>query len=224
MHLCWQHLKVNNQINTPPCGHPSYQEGNQKPTSKHPNSPSSLKGWQPKADGVDVFNINEHIIPKHYTPNLPRNPKLKDKAKALRKAGVLSEVLFWQQVHRKKFYGIDFDRQYIIGNYIVDFYSKALRLVIEIDGQIHDAKGAYDETRQSFLKNLGLTICRIQDKDIKQNIERVMQQLEDFIVQNYTNTPPFGHPSCQAGNERPTEKHLNSPSKLKGWTRSGWGS
>jgi len=172
---------------------------------------------QSNKQNKNTFDINGHTIVKHYTPNLPRNPKLKDKTKALRKAGILSEVLFWQQVHRKKFYGIDFDRQYIIGNYIVDFYSKALSLVIEIDGQSHDAKGAYDEARQSCLANLGLTIYRIQDKDIKQNIEHVMQQLEDFIVQNYTNTPPCGHPSCQEGNRRAVTKQSNSPSKLKGW-------
>ncbi|MDQ7002013.1 MAG: hypothetical protein Q9N02_04925 [Ghiorsea sp.] len=77
------------------------------------NSPSPVKGWQPEADGVDAtgkkddYHNNQHIILKKFTANLPRNHRLKSKAKALRKAGILSEVLFWQQVHRKKFYGLN---------------------------------------------------------------------------------------------------------------------
>ena len=157
-------------------------------STPHPSgthSPSSLKGWQPKADGVDTFIINGHKVPKHYTANLPRNLKLKNKAKALRQAGVLSEVLFWQRMHHKKFHGIDVDRQRIIGHYIVDFYIKSLSLVIEIDGQSHDAKGVYDEERQRYLESLGLMVYRIDDKDVKQNLDEVMQQLESFIVSNY---------------------------------------
>lgn len=64
---------------------------------------------------------------------LPYNPKLKDRAKELRKAGILSEVLLWQELKSRKFLNLDFDRQKVIGNYIVDFYCDDLRLVIEID-------------------------------------------------------------------------------------------
>ena len=55
---------------------------------------------------------------------LPFYPDLKERAKKLRKAGNLSEVLFWNQVKNKQFSGLDFDRQKIIGDYIVDFYYK----------------------------------------------------------------------------------------------------
>jgi len=54
--------------------------------------------------------------------SLPFNPQLRERAKELRNARNLSEVLFWQQVNKKKFKGYDFDRQKIIGNYIVDFF------------------------------------------------------------------------------------------------------
>jgi len=52
-------------------------------------------------------------------------PTLKLLAKEKQKAGIYSEVLFWQQVRNKQFYQIDFDRQRIIGNYSVDFYVKS---------------------------------------------------------------------------------------------------
>jgi len=54
------------------------------------------------------------------------NPHLRERARALRKAENLPEVLFWMQVNKGQFYGLDFDRQKVIGNYIVDFYCKAL--------------------------------------------------------------------------------------------------
>ena len=163
-----------------------------------------------------TYTIHGKTIYKHQTPNLPRNPKLKDKAKALRKAGVLSEVLFWQQVQQKKFHGIDFDRQRIIGHYIVDFYIKSLSLVIEVDGESHDTKGAYDEKRQNYLQRLGLLVYRIEDKQVKQDIGLVMRQLEDFIVQSYTNTPPLRAPLFKEGNNN-TGNARHSPSLEKGW-------
>jgi very-short-patch-repair endonuclease len=83
----------------------------------------------------------DNIEIKQY-PNLilPANPNLKPRAKALRQAKNLSEVLFWIQVTRGGFHKIDFDRQKVIGNYIVDFYVKKLRLIIEIDGSSHIGK------------------------------------------------------------------------------------
>ncbi|MHB1365911.1 MAG: endonuclease domain-containing protein [Eubacteriales bacterium] len=92
---------------------------------------------------------------------LPYNPKLCDRAKELRKAGNLSEVLLWQQLHKRKFKQYDFDRQKIIGNYIVDFYCGNCNAVIEIDGSSHNDKQEYDEIRNSFLEGLGLVVIHI---------------------------------------------------------------
>ena len=113
---------------------------------------------------------------------LPANNSLSVKAKALRKAGVLSEVLFWLQVRDNTFWSIDFDRQRVIGSFIVDFYVKSLGLVIEIDGSSHDGKEEYDENRAIFLKDLGLEVYRISDSRIKHNLFTVMQELEEYII------------------------------------------
>lgn len=106
--------------------------------------------------------------------NLPYNPKLKQRAKELRKAGNLSEVILWSKLKRKQFLGLDFDRQKIIGNYIVDFYCPSLSLVIEIDGSSHDNKEEYDRIRDEYLKGLGLSVIHILDRDIKNNLESVI--------------------------------------------------
>lgn len=129
--------------------------------------------------------INEIPIYKSFVENLPYNPKLKSLLNGKRKAGILSEVIFWKQVRANTFYHIDFDRQRIIGNYIVDFYVKNLGLVIEIDGWSHDTKEIYDDVRQKYLESLGLKIFRITDFDVKNNLSVVMKDLENFIIEHY---------------------------------------
>jgi very-short-patch-repair endonuclease len=129
--------------------------------------------------------INDVQIIKNYVQNLPKNPALKLLAREKRKAGILSEVLFWQQVHKGVFYKIDFDRQIVIGNFIVDFYVKKLGLIIEIDGSSHDDKQEYDAIRQNYLEGLGLKFFRCTDLEIKFQLGIVMNNLEQFIVEQY---------------------------------------
>ncbi|WP_326984125.1 endonuclease domain-containing protein [Chryseobacterium sp. MYb264] len=133
----------------------------------------------------NLTEINGILIYKNFIENLPYNPKLKPLLSGKRKAGILSEVLFWRQVRSKTFHQIDFDRQRIIGNFIVDFYVKNLGLIIEIDGWSHDNKEVYDEVREIYLESLGLKIFRIKDFDVKNNLSVVMTDLEDFIIENY---------------------------------------
>src|ERR1035437_245081 len=139
-----------------------------------------------------VTYINHIPIKRNFVENLPHNPALKQLVKDKRKAGILSEVLFWQQVHQGKFHKIDFDRQRIIGNYIVDFYVKTLGLIVEIDGDSHYDKIEYDARRQQYLESLGLRVYRISDADVKNNLDNVMLGLERYVVSEYgeTTAPP----------------------------------
>lgn len=135
-----------------------------------------------------VTYINNIAIKRNFVANLPFNANLKTLAKEKRKAGILSEVLFWQQVRNKQFHQLDFDRQRIIGNYIVDFYVKTLGLIVEIDGTSHEAKVEYDKTRQQYLENLGLKIFRCGDGEVKKIIFDVLERLEQFIIEHYETT------------------------------------
>ena len=98
------------------------------------------------------------------------NPKLKSHAKELRKKGVLSEVLLWNQLKSRKMRGYQFMRQKPIGDYIVDFFCSKLGLVIEIDGESHDGRFRYDMERQKFIESIGLTVLRFNDDDVKRDI------------------------------------------------------
>ena len=111
--------------------------------------------------------------------SLPYNPDLRERAKELRKAGNLCEVLLWKQLYKKKFKHYDFDRQKIIGNYIVDFFCGDCNVVIEIDGSTHDNKVEYDKNRDLYLKRLGLTVIHILSKDILTNLNGVILMLNN---------------------------------------------
>jgi very-short-patch-repair endonuclease len=138
-------------------------------------------------NGEITAYINTHPVYRNFIENLPYNIKLRARSRALRKAGVLSEVIFWLQVHKGIFWKIDFDRQRIIGNYIVDFYVKTLGLVIEIDGSSHDNKEDYDQKREDYLIALGLKIYRISDLRVKHDLSNVMMELENYIVAEFGN-------------------------------------
>ena len=132
--------------------------------------------------------------------SLPYNPQLREQAKALRKAGNLCEVLLWQQLHKNKFKQYDFDRQKIIGNYIVDFFCTNCNVVIEIDGSSHDEKAKHVNEQDYYLEGLGLTVIHISAKDILNNIGSVMAFLE--------NHPALRAPLHKEGNHYPV-RHLS---------------
>ena len=120
---------------------------------------------------------------------LPFNPKLKDRARALRKAGNLAEVLLWNQIKGNQLLGLDFDRQKIIGHYIVDFYCAQQRVVIEVDGNSHDDKQEYDAQRDAYLMGLGLFVIHVSDNDVKSNLNNIMKMLLNHVA--LTNSPPL---------------------------------
>ena len=120
--------------------------------------------------------------------SLPYNPALKDKARALRKAGFLHEALLWNQFKSKKFNGLDFDRQKIIGNYIVDFYCAEKAVVIEVDGSSHNNKQDEDAKRDAYLRSLGLVVIRLLVQDVLRNMEGVVFYLKHHPA--LAGTPP----------------------------------
>ena len=112
---------------------------------------------------------------------LQYNPKLKSLARELRKKGVLSEVLLWQQLKGRKLHGLDFHRQKPIDNYIVDFFCSEMMLAIEIDGESHREIYEQDQERQARLESFGITILRFRDEDVKANLEGVIQSISQWF-------------------------------------------
>lgn len=152
-----------------------------------------------------VLKIHNTIINTTPVTILPYNAQLKPRAKELRQARNLPEVLFWMQVTKGGFHQIDFDRQRVIGNYIVDFYIKHLGLIIEIDGTSHDLKVDYDKIREDYLISLGLKVYRIKVNDIMNKLTTVMAALEDYIIEYYGTGTVKDHPVRQLSDTPPGE-------------------
>ena len=117
------------------------------------------------------------------------NLKLKSNSRYLRNNSTLSEVLLWQKLRAGNMMGFKFNRQKPLGNYIVDFYCKALNLVIEIDGSSHDNKYEEDLKRQKRLEQLGVHFLRFTDLQVKKDITNVLWSIEIWIEENKMNPP-----------------------------------
>jgi very-short-patch-repair endonuclease len=115
---------------------------------------------------------------------LPYNKSLKEFSRKLRNHSTLGEVLLWKQLRAGQMLGYTFNRQKPLSHYIVDFYCKPLRLVIEVDGAYHfeEARKLKDAERQKALEELGLYFLRFQDEEVRKDMDRVKEKIFSFIV------------------------------------------
>ena len=112
---------------------------------------------------------------------MERNSKLNENARALRKNMTKEEALLWYQcLCRAKF---RFRRQYVIGNYIVDFYCHQAKLVIELDGSQHcDPKEMEcDKNRTAYLESLGLKVVRFSNLDVLHRFRDVCETIYQIM-------------------------------------------
>jgi very-short-patch-repair endonuclease len=110
---------------------------------------------------------------------LPYYRKLKIRSRKLRSSMTDAEISLWSKLRRKQLYGLQFYRQKPVGNYIVDFYCPAAKLVIEIDGGQHytERGQAQDYKRDAFLKDMGLSVLRFSNFDALGNIDGVVTEI-----------------------------------------------
>lgn len=114
------------------------------------------------------------------------NKNLKPFARDLRNNSTLGEIILWSDVLRaKKMKGYQFNRQYPMKvnelNVIVDFISRRLKLIIEVDGLYHKFKHKQDQYRDQNLKALGYSVLRIPDNQVRHNLENVVKIIEEKI-------------------------------------------
>ena len=180
----------------------------QTPTTKTLVPAKGRRGGFSSLGGEHENREDKYRNSKNYF-QLPYNPKLKERARELRQAGNLSEVLFWNQIKNKQFKGFDFDRQKIIGNYIVDFYCSNCNVVIEIDGSSHDTKVEYDAKRDAFLESLGLVVIHIPVADVMNNMSGVMKMLYDHpALKGTPSEEENGPPRLPLADTPPKEENL----------------
>ena len=106
------------------------------------------------------------------------------RAQELRKNMTLEERILWYQYLRS--YPVQWNRQKVIGSYIVDFYCKRAKLVVELDGSQHyeESGREYDARRTQFLNAQGLKVLRFTNTEVKTNLPGVCQVIDREVRQN----------------------------------------
>lgn len=103
---------------------------------------------------------------------------LKKYAKENKNHPTQAESLLWEYLKSNRL-GKKFNRQHVIGPYIVDFVCIESRLVIEVDGGYHSeyAQIEKDENRTQVLNDMGFDVIRFNNEDVLYSIDKVIQDI-----------------------------------------------
>ena len=109
------------------------------------------------------------------------NPNLKGLSTALRKNQTKEEKHLWYDFLRQ--YPVRFNRQKVLGPYIVDFYCASAKLVIELDGSQHYSEKGSDEDqiRDRYLNRLGIKVVRYSNLEINREFEAVCMDIVEHV-------------------------------------------
>lgn len=92
-----------------------------------------------------------------------------------------AETKLWKRLRAKKSNGLHFRRQQVILGFIVDFYCHKYRLIVEIDGEVHDSHKEQDLEREKVLTQNGFRIIRFTNAQVENNIEEVLTGILDVV-------------------------------------------
>ena len=111
-------------------------------------------------------------------------------ARKLRSNMATEEKVLWERLRKRRFLGLRFNRQFAINYklldstenwFIADFYCHEKKLIIEVDGPIHDDRQAYDKERDETLSNMGYHVYRITNNEVTTNWSSIEMHLKNYI-------------------------------------------
>ena len=107
------------------------------------------------------------------------NENIQDRAKELRQIETKAEKLLWEKLRAKKLDGFKFRRQHPIERFIADFYCHKAKLVIEVDGGIHNDPKVKerDEGRAAEIEKYDIKIIRFTNEEVINKIEYVVEKI-----------------------------------------------
>jgi very-short-patch-repair endonuclease len=127
--------------------------------------------------------------------------EMRQKARALRVHATKGESLLWYELRELKSAGIKFRRQCPIGPYIVDSACLAVKLVVEVDGDLHEQeKGKrHDAVRDAYLRSLGFDVFRVDEPDVINSAWHVAQVVKEKVARMFGDPtrPLRGHPPLE---------------------------
>lgn len=123
------------------------------------------------------------------------NPKKLELARKFRKNPTESEDAVWQMLRNRQIKNLKWRRQQVIFGYIADFYCAELKVVLEIDGSVHENEDvkAYDEFRTSVFESKGIKVFRLKNEDCDK------QHLTELIESIITCSSPHPSPGEERG-------------------------
>ena len=113
-------------------------------------------------------------------------------AQKLRDNSTPGEIRLWSKVLRARgFHGYQFNRQFPMGRYIVDFVCRKLKLVVEVDGSSHQFKQEEDKIRDEYLQSVGYRVLRVAESAVMHDLDNVIRALETYLLPDNQEKPDF---------------------------------
>jgi very-short-patch-repair endonuclease len=108
-------------------------------------------------------------------------PGTLETARILRKRMTNCEILLWEKLRGKQILGLRFRSQHPIDIFIADFYCHEARLVVEIDGEIHEGQIEYDDGREVEIEKYGIKVIRFTNDEVINNRDNVVNKIKTIV-------------------------------------------
>jgi len=116
--------------------------------------------------------------PRHV---VTRQRELEARAHQLRHYPTVTEQRLWCALEGSRL-GVPFRRQVVIGRFIVDFFCPRARLVVEVDGGVHEARAHLDAHRDDILRRAGYRVLRIPAALVTSNLEAAVALIREALA------------------------------------------
>ena len=115
-----------------------------------------------------------------YRKQIHSKQELKNLRATLRQSLTPAEAFLWSKLKARQFNNLRFTRQHSIGYYIVDFYCAEFKLIIELDGEVHNntTQIEKDKIRTKYLENLGYKVLRFENKMVFDFLPSLFMEIE----------------------------------------------
>ena len=104
------------------------------------------------------------------------------RARQLRRQMTPAEKRLWAAIRGRRLDGLKFRRQHALGSYIVDFVCSEKRLIIEVDGDVHDEQMDYDAARTEHLEQYGYRVVRFRNAEVLDDLESVLEKIREAAL------------------------------------------
>ncbi len=105
----------------------------------------------------------------------------RDKVRELRRNPTPTERILWERLRDRRFHGLKFVRQYPIGPFIADFCCRDRRIIVELDGEVHEGEQqrAHDKARDAYLQGQHYVILRFSNQQVLDDLDAVLKRISN---------------------------------------------